>query len=95
MLGLVWYGAGKYTNYERDSNKHIRYKEAKNLNEIPRDFQNLNRDFKNIMDTDLSNLKEDLSKNKQNTTIIADQKNKGSLFAKTGKAIKDFADKIF
>ena len=95
VLGLVWYGAGKYTNYERDSNKQIRYKEAKNLNEIPRDFQNLNRDFKNIMDTDLSNLKEDLSKNKQNTTIIADQKNKGSLFAKTGKAIKDFADKIF
>lgn len=98
VLGLLWYGAGKYTNYERDSMSKICYKESRALDDMP-SFTPApsyapNRDFQNIMDTDLSNLKENLSKNSI-TSTYTERKQEGSKFDNFRKKITEFAEKLF
>lgn len=70
VLGLVWYGAGKCANYERDSVQKICHKETKSQEALPSFSHSLphtpNRDYQNILDTDLSNLKEDLTQGVRN-----------------------------
>lgn len=58
IIGLIWYGAGKYTNYERDSEKNIRYKKDK-LSAEPTPQYNQQRSF---IEADLTNLKEQVTK---------------------------------
>ncbi|PAF50533.1 cell division protein FtsA [Helicobacter sp. 13S00477-4] len=58
-IGLIWYGAGKYTNYEKDSEKNIRYKKDK-INTDPIPIQPQQGGF---IVADLTNLKEEILKN--------------------------------
>ncbi|WP_281743881.1 cell division protein FtsA [Helicobacter suis] len=53
-IGLILYGAGKHTNYEKDSEKVIRYKENKHT-ELPSAFTYTQE--RNYIETDLTNLK--------------------------------------
>lgn len=92
VLGLIWYGAGKHANYERDSNGNIRYKEAKTPNEIP--IHTLNREYKTIMSSDLSDLKEALL-NQESFPPKKSSYSSGSIFDKVGKFLSDFAKKLF
>lgn len=62
MIGLIWYGAGKYTNYEKDSEKNIRYKKDKLSTETVAPQYNQQRSF---IEADLTNLKEQVIKDAQ------------------------------
>ncbi|PAF48237.1 cell division protein FtsA [Helicobacter sp. 12S02232-10] len=73
-IGLIWYGAGKYTNYEKDSEKNIRYKKDK-VNTEPNLPYSQQRSF---IGADLTNLKEEVIKNDhkiQKKDIIDDTNN--------------------
>ncbi|PAF53227.1 cell division protein FtsA [Helicobacter sp. 13S00482-2] len=60
-IGLIWYGAGKHTNYEKDSEKNIRYKKEKiNAEPIPQYAQQ-----RSFIEADLTNLKEQVAKDMQ------------------------------
>lgn len=61
VIGLVWYGAGKDTNYERDSEKKIRCKQDKADSE-PLSQYSSQRTFINA---DLTNLKQEVIKKTQ------------------------------
>lgn len=101
VLGLIWYGAGKCTNYERDSMMKICHKEAKNQDALPAFSQPSlyapNRDYQNILDTDLSNLKEDLAQGVrgQASSPRADQGKGESSLSKAKQAFTKFAEKLF
>ena len=47
-VGLILYGSGKYAKYELDSEKTIRYKREKVLDDINLDINEENRDLENV-----------------------------------------------
>lgn len=100
VLGLILYGAGHFTNYERNSSGKICCHEFKNEDDfssqekvIQNDF---NRDFQNIMDTDLSNLKNELL-NTGNSQNLSNNKaeSKPSLIKRLSNKFSDVAKKLF
>lgn len=101
VLGLIWYGAGKCTNYERDSMMKICHKETKNQDALPAFSQSNsyapNRDYQNILDTDLSNLKEDLAQGaRSQASIPSANRGKGEFsLSKAKQAFTKFAEKLF
>lgn len=106
VLGLIWYGAGKRTNYEKDSKGNICYKESKDLEETPQmpsfhpqgGYGQSSYDSVNIKSTDLTDLKEDLLEDKERRTMEqqwrAQQKN-DSLFSKATSWLDKVGKKLF
>lgn len=98
VLGLVWYGAGKCTNYERDSMGKIYHKEAKNTESSAPTFTQqpyVNRDFQNILDADLSNLKEDLTQGVQYNMPETKASDQDSVLGKAKRTIAKIAERLF
>ena len=103
VLGLIWYGAGKYTNYEKDSKGNICYKESRRLEEVsevpsfhPQGGYGAYEGV-SIRSTDLTDLKEDLLEDKERRTIQEQYRmqKKGGFYEKIKSRITDFADKLF
>ena len=90
IIGLILYGMGKHTNYERDSQKELRCRKARN-------FQNpLSAESNNFSHTDLRNLNANYEKEEQRPekpVIIAhpSQKQDGAFMRK----LKEIASRIF
>ncbi len=96
VLGLVWYGSGKCTNYERDSMGKIRHKGSKNTEESPSGLYAISKDSKIIIDTDLSNLKDELSQAKRNSAIQGSNIGKDdSIWSKAKNKMTKIATKLF
>ena len=104
VLGLIWYGAGKYTNYEKDSMGNICCKESKRMEESPsipsfhpkggygQDYGNVN-----IRSTDLTDLKEDLLEDKERRNMEQQYRmqKKGGFWEKAKNSVTAFADRLF
>lgn len=90
IIGLILYGMGKHTNYERDSQKHIRYKKQR---DSQKHFIQKNNE---INHTDLRNLDRNFEKDEKSIekpAIISQQNHKKE--SKFWLAVKNFASKIF
>ncbi|MCE3039233.1 cell division protein FtsA [Helicobacter anatolicus] len=86
VIGLILYGIGKHTNYERDSKKIIRHKISKTYNEI------VIQDNDTHIHTDLSNLSNNFPKNEKNMqkSVIIHNKKKS-----LAEAFKGMLSKLF
>lgn len=90
IIGLILYGMGKHTNYERDSQKNIRYKKCRDIHnsELSRNDE--------ISHTDLRNLGGNFKKSEESVEkidIIVAQNQKDD--SKVLQFIKKIANKIF
>lgn len=88
VIGLIWYGAGKDTNYERDSEKKIRCKQDKTEPE-PLSQYSSQRTFINA---DLTNLKQEVIKKTQKAQKIGIMEGRE---AKREGYVKRIWDKLF
>lgn len=90
IIGLILYGMGKHTNYERDSKKTIRCKSSRPHNEIMTSDSIINP-----IQSNLSNLSNNFSKDEkipQNSVIISES-NSGK--KSITEMIKNFMGKLF
>lgn len=90
IAGLIFYGVGRHTNYEKDSQKNIRYKKSHLLKSVslPK-----NDDFSPV--TDLRNLTNNYQKEEKSSQKIAIIE--GTKPSKAGwkSKLRDFANKLF
>lgn len=98
VLGLIWYGSGKHTNYERDSMSKICYKESKSLDDdMPFASQPTyidNQNFQqNIMDTDLSDLRENLKQ--KSDAYTASSRKESTIMGRFKESMTKIAEKLF
>lgn len=66
VIGLIWYGAGKDTNYERDSEKKIRCKQDKTEPDLLSQYSSQ----RTFINADLTNLKQEVIKKTQKAQKI-------------------------
>lgn len=97
-VGLILYGSGQCTNYEKDSEKNIRYQKNKSDFTPNTSFSS----HKGFIDTDLTNLKEEMTKNSQKTekkdiitNINGGENDKNGFFTRIKTRIAKFGDTIF
>ena len=90
ITGLILYGVGKHTNYEKDSQKNIRYKK----NHIPENISSpKNEDFSPM--TDLRNLTNNYQKEEKSSQKTAIMENTKPSKTSWKSKLKEFADKLF
>ncbi|CBG39850.1 cell division protein FtsA [Helicobacter mustelae] len=89
IIGLLLYGIGKHTNYEKDSKDTIRYKSNKTYSEIAHN-ENVN-----YIHTDLSNLTNNFPKEEKNTkkAVIIAQQDSGDKSLKS--SFRKMMEKLF